>query len=143
SQRPLRRSARGEGSNYWKIKNIIQTPKIERKSFELCRSRAGWFVAPMQARSGPRRPSGPTRRMKENGAMKVMVIVKATKMSEAGTRPSHELPDAMTKYNDDLVKSGILLAGDGLQPSSKGKRVHFNGGKRTVVDGPFAETKEL
>ena len=75
--------------------------------------------------------------------MKVMVIVKATKMSEAGTMPSHELLDAMTKYNDDLVKSGILLAGDGLQPSSKGKRVHFNGSKRTVVDGPFAETKEL
>src|SRR5690606_41331945 len=57
--------------------------------------------------------------------------------------PSHELLDAMTRYNDDLVKSGIMLAGDGLQPSSRGKRVHFNGSKRTVVDGPFAETKEL
>jgi len=75
--------------------------------------------------------------------MKVMVIVKATKLSEAGTMPSHELVEAMTKYNDELVKSGIMLAGDGLQPSSRGKRIHFSGGKRTVVDGPFAETKEL
>ena len=75
--------------------------------------------------------------------MKVMVFVKATKNSEAGAMPSHELVDAMTKYNDELVKSGIMLAGDGLQPSSKAKRVHFSGSKRTVVDGPFAETKEL
>ena len=75
--------------------------------------------------------------------MKVMVFVKATKNSEAGAMPSHELLEAMTKYNDELVKSGIMLAGDGLQPSSKAKRVHFSGSKRTVVDGPFAETKEL
>ncbi|HEU5073412.1 MAG TPA: YciI family protein [Polyangiaceae bacterium] len=75
--------------------------------------------------------------------MKVMVIVKATKMSEAGSMPSQELLEAMTKYNDELVKAGIMLAGDGLTPSSRGKRVHFTGDKRTVVDGPFAETKEL
>lgn len=75
--------------------------------------------------------------------MKIMVIVKATRNSEAGTMPSHELLEAMTKYNDELVKSGIMLAGDGLQPSSKGKRVRFGAGKRVVVDGPFAETKEL
>jgi len=72
-----------------------------------------------------------------------MVIVKATKDSEAGALPSVELLTAMGKYNEELAKAGILLAGEGLQPSSKGARVRFSGAKRTVVDGPFAETKEL
>lgn len=75
--------------------------------------------------------------------MRVMVIVKATKNSETGVMPSAELLNEMGRYNEELVKSGILLAGDGLHPSSKGKRVHFSGDKRTVIDGPFAETKEL
>lgn len=75
--------------------------------------------------------------------MRVMVIVKATKDSEAGVLPSKELIDAMGKYNEQLVKAGIMLAGDGLQPSSKGKRVRFAGDKRSVIDGPFTETKEL
>jgi hypothetical protein len=75
--------------------------------------------------------------------MKVMVIVKATKNSEAGVMPSEQLLTQMGKYNEELVKAGIMLAGDGLHPSSKGKRIKFSGGKRTVVDGPFAETKEL
>ena len=75
--------------------------------------------------------------------MRVMVIVKATKDSEAGALPSKELLSAMGKYNEELVKAGIMLAGDGLKPSSKGKRVRFSGDKRTVIDGPFAETKEL
>lgn len=75
--------------------------------------------------------------------MRVMVIVKATKESEAGALPSKELITAMGKYNEQLVKAGIMLAGDGLQPSSKGKRVRFSGEKRTVIDGPFTETKEL
>ena len=75
--------------------------------------------------------------------MRVMVIVKATKDSEAGIPPSTELIAAMGKYNEELVKAGIMLAGDGLRPSSKGKRVRFAGDKRTVVDGPFTETKEL
>jgi hypothetical protein len=75
--------------------------------------------------------------------MRVMVIVKATKDSEAGVLPSKELIDAMGKYNEQLVKAGIMLAGDGLQPSSKGKRVRFSGDKRSAIDGPFAETKEL
>lgn len=75
--------------------------------------------------------------------MRVMVIVKATKDSEAGVMPSKELIDAMGKYNEQLVKAGIMLAGDGLQPSSKGKRVRFSGAKRSVIDGPFTETKEL
>ena len=72
--------------------------------------------------------------------MKVMVIVKATENSEAGVMPSQELLEAMTEYNEDLVKSGIMLGGDGLHPSSRGKRVRFSGAKRTIVDGPFAET---
>jgi hypothetical protein len=72
-----------------------------------------------------------------------MVIVKATKDSEAGVLPSKELLEAMGKYNEELVKAGIMLAGEGLKPSSKGKRVRFSGTKRSVIDGPFAETKEL
>lgn len=75
--------------------------------------------------------------------MKVMVIVKATKNSENGVMPTETLMNEMGKYNEELVKAGIILAGDGLHPSAKGKRVRFSGGARTVVDGPFAETKEL
>jgi len=75
--------------------------------------------------------------------MRVMVIVKATKDSEAGVMPSQKLLEDMGKFNEELVKAGIRLAADGLHPSSKGKRVKFSGDKRTVVDGPFAETKEL
>jgi hypothetical protein len=75
--------------------------------------------------------------------MRFMIIVKATQDSEAGIVPSTELLTAMGKYNEELAKAGILLAGDGLRPSSKGARVRFSGSKRTVVDGPFAETKEL
>jgi hypothetical protein len=72
-----------------------------------------------------------------------MVIVKATGESEAGVLPDERLLTEMTKYNEELVNAGIMLAGDGLHPSSKGVRVHFSGPKRTVTDGPFAETKEL
>ncbi len=75
--------------------------------------------------------------------MRVMVIVKATKDSEAGVGPTEELLSQMMKYNEALVNAGIMLAGDGLHPSAKGKRVRFSGKNRTVVDGPFAETKEL
>ncbi len=75
--------------------------------------------------------------------MRVMVLVKATPESEAGVLPSPELLAAMGKYNEELVKAGVMLAGEGLQPSSKGARVRFSGDKRTVIDGPFAETKEL
>jgi len=75
--------------------------------------------------------------------MRVMVMVKATEESEAGLMPSTELLEAMGKYNEELAKAGILLAGEGLHPSSKGARVRFSGDKRTVVDGPFSETKEL
>ena len=75
--------------------------------------------------------------------MRVMVIVKASKNSEAGIMPSEKLLADMGKYNEELVKAGIMLGGDGLQPSSKAKRIRMAGSKRTVVDGPFAETKEL
>jgi hypothetical protein len=72
-----------------------------------------------------------------------MVMVKATKSSEAGVMPSEKLLADMGKFNEELVKAGVMLAGDGLHPSSKGKRVRFSGGKKTVIDGPFTETKEL
>lgn len=75
--------------------------------------------------------------------MRFMVLVKATKDSEAGAPPDEKLMTEMGKYNEELVKAGIMLAGEGLHPSSKGVRVRFNGTSRTVVDGPFAETKEL
>lgn len=75
--------------------------------------------------------------------MRFMVMVKATKDSEAGALPSEELLAAMGKYNEELARAGIMLAGEGLRPSSMGARVRFSGAKRTVVDGPFAETKEL
>ena len=75
--------------------------------------------------------------------MRVMVIVKASKESEAGQMPDERLLTEMGKYNEDLVKAGIMLAGEGLHPSSKGKRVRFSGAERLVIDGPFVETKEL
>jgi hypothetical protein len=75
--------------------------------------------------------------------MRFMVMVRATRDSEAGVMPDEKLLAAMGKFNDELVKAGVMLAGEGLQPTSKGARVRFSGSKRTVIDGPFAETKEL
>jgi hypothetical protein len=75
--------------------------------------------------------------------MRVMVIIKATPNSEAGVMPNEKLMADMTRYNQELVDAGVMLAGEGLHPSSAGKRVHFAGGTKTVIDGPFAETKEL
>jgi hypothetical protein len=75
--------------------------------------------------------------------MRVIVFVKATKNSETGVLPSEEMLNKMGKFNEELVKAGVMLSGDGLQPSAKGKRVVFAGGRRSVVDGPFAEAKEL
>ena len=75
--------------------------------------------------------------------MRFMVIVKADKNSEAGVMPSREILTAMGKFNEELVKAGVMLAGEGLHPTSKGKRVRFSGGKHTVIDGPFSESKEL
>lgn len=75
--------------------------------------------------------------------MRVMVIVKASKESEAGQMPDQKILEEMGRFNDELVKAGVMLAGEGLHPSARGKRVRFAGSKRTVIDGPFAETKEL
>ena len=75
--------------------------------------------------------------------MRVMVMVKATEDSEAGVMPTNELGEAMGKFNEELVRAGVMLGGDGLKPSSQGKRVAFDGTNRTVIDGPFAETREL
>ena len=75
--------------------------------------------------------------------MRVMVLIKATEQSEAGEMPSQQLLEEMTVFNEELVRSGVMLAGDGLHPSSKGARVEFSGRERRVIDGPFAETKEL
>jgi hypothetical protein len=75
--------------------------------------------------------------------MRFMILVKASKDSEAGVLPSQELLTEMGKFNEELAKAGVMLAGEGLQPSSKGARVRFSGGKKTVIDGPFTETKEL
>ena len=75
--------------------------------------------------------------------MRVMVLIKATERSEAGEMPSQELLEQMTAFNEELVRSGVMLAGEGLHPSSAGMRVEFSGAERKVIDGPFAETKEL
>jgi hypothetical protein len=88
-------------------------------------------------------PSGRRCQLQQENDMRVMVIVKANENSEAGVMPPAELFEAMGKYNEELIKAGIMLAADGLQPSSRGVRVHFSGASRTVTDGPFAETKEL
>jgi hypothetical protein len=101
-----------------------------------CRSRRPRFVVfqepPERSNLNPRRT-----------AMRVMVMVKATSDSEAGKMPSTELLAAMGNFNEELVKAGVMLAGEGLHPSAKGKRVRFSGTQRSVIDGPFAETKEL
>jgi len=94
--------------------------------------------------AGPAAATGPAGKCTEGRpAMRVMVIVKANRNTEAGEMPTEKLLSDMGAFNEQLVKAGIMLAGDGLHPSAKGKRVLFSGSKRTVVDGPFAETKEL
>jgi hypothetical protein len=80
---------------------------------------------------------------KKETSMRFMVLVKADKNSEAGVLPDTKLLTAMGKFNEELVKAGVMLAGEGLQPTSKGARVKFSGGKKTVIDGPFTEAKEL
>src|ERR1700747_458701 len=97
-------------------------------------------MKPRSSRGG-RKPSSDSTQRREQ--MRFMAIVKANKDSEAGVMPSKELLAAMGKFNEEMVKAGVLLAAEGLQASSKGARVRFSGTKRTVIDGPFAETKEL
>src|SRR6266566_2185635 len=95
------------------------------------------------SRSGRCGNPAPNRKPQGDKTMRFMVIVKADKNSEAGVLPSKEVFAAMGKFNEELVRAGVMLAGEGLQPSSKGKRVRFSGQQRTVIDGPFTETKEL
>src|SRR5215472_624472 len=95
----------------------------------------------MSSRAVPTAVFPPQTRKEPN--MRFMVIVKASKESEAGVLPDREILQKMGKFNEELVKAGVMLAGEGLHPSSRGARVKFNGGQRTVTDGPFAETKEL
>src|SRR5207245_2187754 len=87
--------------------------------------------------------SAPIPQLKGDTTMRCLVIVKANKDSEAGVMPNQKILEAMGKFNEELAKAGVMLAAEGLHPSSKGKRVKFSGGKTTVTDGPFAETKEL
>src|SRR5687768_12388561 len=96
------------------------------------------WVRPAETVAGAR-----NRNHKGDTTMRCMIIIKASKDSEAGVLPDERLLTEMGQFNEELVKAGIMLAGEGLHPSSKGKRVRFSGGKRTVIDGPFAETKEL
>jgi hypothetical protein len=112
-----------------------------------CRSGARSFDVHTEPRKSPAnlpasmlQPITPTTR---NTTMRFMILVKASKESEAGILPSAELLTEMGQYNEQLIKAGVMLAGEGLQDSSKGARVRFSGNKRTVIDGPFAETKEL
>src|SRR5437016_8119414 len=91
----------------------------------------------------PKRRGGRNNISKGDTRMRLMVIVKANKDSEAGAVPSEKMLTEMGKFNEELVKAGVMLAGEGLHSSSKGARVKFSGGKTTVIDGPFAETKEL
>src|SRR5258706_3974807 len=111
-----------------------------------CRSSGPSFVVPMKPGSSRSiSPGSPARKLKPKGdrTMRFMVIVKANKSSEAGELPDEKLLTDMGNYNEELSKAGVLLAAEGLQPSSKGARVRFSGTKRTVIDGPFSETKEL
>src|SRR5882762_4021559 len=100
-------------------------------------------ISPTVARRLYEPPPAPEAPKRKDTTMKVIVIVKASKESEAGVMPSEALLTAMGKYNEELVKAGVMLAGEGLHPSSKGARVKFSGDKRIVTDGPFSDTKEL
>jgi hypothetical protein len=103
----------------------------------------GFFCEQLSIRASAIRPGSESFKSSGDKTMRFMIIIKASQDSEAGIMPSTELLTAMGNYNEELAKAGILLAGEGLHPSSKGARVRFSGDKRTVIDGPFAETKEL
>src|SRR2546426_3089033 len=120
--------------------------KYFEKRYRTCRFHCPSFDVTVGVRFTRSKPSGnPALNSNSKGdmTMRFMVIVKANKDSEAGVMPSQKLLAEMGKYNEELVKAGVLLAAEGLHASSKGKRVRFSGGNRTVIDGPFTETKEL
>src|SRR5688500_1383131 len=116
--------------------SAAEHPGCMKENGSSCRAGPARFVALLKAGNDA---LPPTRRR----TMRVLVIVKASKESEAGVFPSEKELTDMTAFNEQLVKAGVMLAGEGLHPSSKGKRVRFEGKNRTVIDGPFAETKEL
>jgi hypothetical protein len=127
--------------------SISRTYRVTAKVYRACRFDHAPFVY-----SSKRRTSQPVKaagnpafqpNSKEVATMRFMILLKADKSTEAGVMPEEKLLAAMGKYNEELVKAGVLLTGEGLQPSSKGARVKFSGTMRTVIDGPFAETKEL
>jgi len=123
-------------------RHILMTPKPSSPLF--ARKNFWRDVDPAEARSSSDQGGRcGLKWIKGDKPMRDMVLVKVTKDSEAGIMPSTELLEAMGKYNEELVNAGILLAGEGLHPSAKGKRVAFDGPSRTVIDGPFAETREL
>jgi hypothetical protein len=116
---------------------------VARSSAPLSKSRPRRFEASSRFSSSRRVDAGRIDSQPRRQSMRVMVLVKATVESESGLLPSNELLEAMTKFNEELVNAGVMLAGEGLKPSSSGKRVAFRGADRTVYDGPFAETNEL
>src|ERR1700693_3499001 len=117
--------------------------KTSKKIFKLSISLSLVRLSVQPRLTWPRRPGNPGSLTLRRYDMRFMVIVKADKNTEAGVMPSEKLLTDMGKYNEELVKAGVLLGMEGLHPSSKGARVRFSGAKRTVIDGPFAETKEL
>jgi hypothetical protein len=118
--------------------STLALPDIPRSRARIARCRSGAGAFDLSVDAGRN-----WREQEAKATMRVMVMVKATKASEAGEMPDEKMLTEMGKYNEELVKAGIMVAGEGLHPSSKGKRVRFSGAKRTVIDGPFAETKEL
>jgi hypothetical protein len=122
----------------------IASPDLNAVVRLLCLDRKKWTTLSIledlvrRSDAGPMRPARTRRQM-----MRVVVFVKATEDSEQGALPSAELIEAMGKYNEELINAGIMVGGDGLKPSSQGKRIAFDGPNRTVIDGPFAETREL
>ena len=135
----LSQRARKDGAPFSWLGWELQIPPFGRNDKFLCRtSRTGGSEFDVKVES-----ESVTHILKGELDMRVMVIVKANKDSEAGMLPKEKLLTEMGKFNEELVKAGVLLAGEGLQPTSKGKRVKFSGEKRMVTDGPFTETKEL
>jgi len=130
--------------------SFLRILPVAEKRFPACRSGRCWFDVYVESGNRVKKTNSLLKRkklrekqIKEMFKMRVMVMIKANEDSEAGVMPSQELLTEMGNFNEQLVKAGVMLAGEGLHPSSKGARVRFSGDKRSVIDGPFAETKEL
>jgi hypothetical protein len=121
-----------------------RTQRISKIKYRICRSNDSSFDASVEAGAGAAAVAGiQPQSIARRKSMRAIVLVKANKDSEAGVMPSQKLLAEMGKFNQELIQAGVMLAGDGLHPSSKGKRIKFSGQQRTVIDGPFTETKEL